>query len=92
MAKRFLYEKPLPVGKTDNYTLSPNDEWQGDALIDSFTVEVSGLTVNSQQHDGTTIQLNLTATEQARNSVHFSFVLDDGRSECITGYIDSPRC
>lgn len=92
MAKRFLYEKPLPVGKTDNYTLSPNDEWQGDALIDSFTVEVSGLTVNSQQHDGTNIQLNLTATESARNSVHFSFTLDDGRTECITGYIDSPRC
>ena len=92
MAKRFLYEKPLPVDKTDTYTMSPNDKWQGDALIDSFAVEVSGLTVNSQQHDGTTIQLNLTATESARNSVHFSFTLDDGRTECITGYIDSPRC
>lgn len=92
MAKPFKYEKSLPVGKTDTYTLSPNDEWQGDALIDSFAVEVSGLTVNSQQHDGTTMQVNVTATESARNSIHWSFALDDGRTECITGYIDSPRC
>ena len=93
MARRFLYEKPLPVGKTDNYTLSPNDEWQGDALIKEFTVEVSGLTVNSQQHDGITMQVNVTATEEARNSIHWSFKLDNEKqTECITGYIDSPRC
>ncbi len=92
MARDFLYRKPLPVGKTDNYTLSPNDLWQGDAVIDSFTVTVDGLTVNSQQHDGTTMQISVTATNKARNAVHWSFLLEDGRSECITGFIDSPEC
>lgn len=92
MAKDFLYDKALPVGKTDTYTLSPNDIWQGDALIDSFAVTADGLTINSEQHDGTTMQVNVTAVSEARNKIHWSFTLDDGRSECITGYVDSPSC
>lgn len=92
MAKGFLYEKALPVGQTDTYTLSPNDIWQGNALIDSFSVIVNGLQVNSQQHDGVTMQVNVTAVSEARNRIHWSFTLDDGRSECVTGYVDSPSC
>ena len=92
MAKDFLYKKALPVGMTDTYTLSPNDIWQGAADIDSFEVEVNGLTVNSQQHDGKTMQVSVTATTMARNSIHWSFLLTDGRSECVTGFIDCPNC
>lgn len=92
MARDFLYQKKLPVGKTDTYTLSPNDIWQGSASIEDFTVEVDGLRINSRQHDGVTMQVNVTATSEARNKIHWSFTLDDTRSECVTGYVDSPSC
>lgn len=88
-----LYQKPLPVGKTGNYTLTVDSGWLGEESLISQTVTIAsgGATVGITTSSGNVIQTFLTGVEVGRHEVEFEWATAT-RSDCITVYLDVVEC
>ena len=88
-----LFEKPLPVGKTGNYTVTVDSGWLGQETISgqTVTVEGGGASVGTVTSANGVIQAFLTGVEVGRHEVEFDWQTAT-RSDCITTYIDVVEC
>lgn len=84
MADRF--EKNLPLGNTDTYTVTVNPKWLNDETIASHTVTVDGVIVqkNSSGVIDNVIGVSLTALSTGGAKIHFWWETSGGRSNCKT--------
>lgn len=89
-----IFERPLPVGKTVDYTLTEKADWLNGATIVNPTVTASegGVTVGAVVTDGQVVQARLTGTDTGRYKIHFDYALSDGRTYCYVGVIDVINC
>ena len=86
-----LYEKPLPVGKVGNYTLTVDKGWLGSESITSVNVTCDGATVTLPTFSGNVLQAYFTAQIGGRISVHWEWSTAT-RSDCFTTYINGVTC
>ena len=88
-----LYEKPLPVGKTGNYTLTVDSAWlDGEPITSqSATVDSGGATVGITVADGNVIQTYLTGVTVGRHEVEFQWATAT-RSDCLSVFVDVVEC
>lgn len=87
-----LAEKPLGVGKMDNYQLTENVDWIGNSSISSVTVTCDGCDVGPTAHVGPIMQVRLTGRVTGIHEVHWSYKLLDGRDRCYTTYVKVKDC
>lgn len=88
-----LYAKPLPVGKTGNYTLTIDGGWLGQETITSQTIttDTDEITVGLDSSANNVIQVYLTGVSVGRHEVHFEWTTAT-RSDCTTCYVDVVEC
>lgn len=86
-----LHEKPLPLGKTGNYTLTVDKGWLGGETITSVNVTCSGAAVTLPVADGNVLQAYFTAQTVGRMTVHWEWFTAT-RGDCYTTYIECINC
>lgn len=87
-----LYEKPLPSGKTGNYTLTPDPSWLGaEAILTQSATVNGGATVDSVSQSGGIIQVFLTGITVGRWEIEFNWSTAT-RSDCYSAYFDVIDC
>lgn len=86
-----LYEKPLPVGKVGNYTLTLDSGWLGDESITSVGVSCSGATVTLPTSNGSVLQAFFEGLSVGRHAAHWEWATQT-RSDCVTTYVNVTEC
>lgn len=92
---RALYQGKLKVDKVDTYTLSLGDVMLASDSINNAQVQTSDLTtVMGISVDNTNkfIGVSLTGVSTGRDELHFSWTTSDGRSDCMSGFLDVLDC
>jgi hypothetical protein len=79
-----VFERPLKVGKTDNFTLTLDDSYLAGEVISSVNVstENTDLTIDSFTHTANVISGIMTGNVAGKVEVHFEWVLPSTRSGC----------
>lgn len=87
-----IYQKPLPVGKTGNYTITVSPRWLGEEVITGFTVTVdSGVTKSLETFDNNILQTYLTGVTEGLHKIHFEWTTAT-RSDCSTVAVRVVSC
>lgn len=86
-----LYEKPLPVGKVGNYTLTLNSGWLSQEAITSVNVTCEGATITLPTFDGNVLQAFFEGVTKGRHKVHWEWATAT-RSDCYTGVLTIVEC
>lgn len=88
-----LYEKPLPVGKTGNYTLTVDSGWLGGDSITSVSASVpsGGATVTLPTSSGNVLQAFFEGVTVGRHEVEWEWATAT-RSDCYTVILDVVEC
>lgn len=86
-----LYEKPLPVGKVSNYTLTIDSGWLGAESITSIDVTCSGATVTLPTSQDNVLQAYFEGAEVGRHEIHWSWSTAT-RSDCATTVVTVLEC
>lgn len=85
-------QKPLPVGKTGNYTVTIDSGWlDSEPLTSENVTAATGMTISSVTSSGNVIQFLATGTVAGRHEVHAEWATAT-RSDCYTFYIDVIEC
>lgn len=92
MGKVKLAERPLGIGKTDNYQAGLNVDWLGEAEIATVNVTANGVTVSNAAFVGPFMQVTLTGQSAGIHEIHWSYTLNDGRSGCDTTAVRVKDC
>lgn len=86
-----LYEKPLPVGRVGNYTLTIDSGWLSQETITSVNVTCDGATVALPTSSGNVLQAFFEGVTVGRHEVHWSWSTPT-RSDCATTVIQVVEC
>lgn len=86
-----LYEKPLPVGKVGNYTLTLDSGWMSQEAITSVNVTCGGATVTLPTSSGNVLQAYFEGVTTGRHEVHWSWSTAT-RSDCYTAVLTVSEC
>ena len=86
-----LYQKPLPVGKTGNYTLTLDSGWLGAETITNVNVTCDGATVTLPTSNGNVLQAFFEGDTRGRAEVHWEWATAT-RSDCYTATLDIVEC
>lgn len=90
-----IWEKNLPVGKTDNYSITVNPDWLGDEAITNATVmsDQSGtlITLGSVTILGGSISVPITGLATGYSKVEFDFNTPT-RSDCFEATLYTKEC
>ena len=86
-----LYQKPLPVGKIGNYTLTLDSGWLDGETIVSVNVTCPGATVTLPTSSGNVLQAFLEGVAAGRYEMHWEWATAT-RSDCYTTVIDVIEC
>lgn len=77
------FEKPLTVGKTDNYTYTVNAQWLDGETITSHTVVVDDkVTKNNSGVTDNVIGVSLMGVSAGPSEIIFEYTTSEGRSDC----------
>lgn len=85
------YEKPLPVGKTGNYTLTLDSGWLGNETITSVTATCDDATVTLPTSNGNVLQAFFEGVNAGTSEVHWEWATAT-RSDCYTVVINIVEC
>lgn len=78
-----IFQKPLTVGNTDNYTYTVNSRWLNGEDIASHNVIVDAkVTKNNSGVMGNVIGASFTGLSKGASNVHFEYTTSGGRSDC----------
>lgn len=86
-----LYEKPLPVGKVGNYTLTLDSGWLGAESITNVTVTCDGATITLPASNENVLQAFFKGNTKGRFAVHWEWSTAT-RSDCYTTYLNIVDC
>lgn len=87
-----LYDKPLPVGKTGNYTLTVDSGWLNGETISSVNVTAdSGVTITLPTPNGNVLQAFFEGVTVGRHAVEWEWSTAT-RSDCYTVYLSVVEC
>ena len=88
-----LYQKPLPVGKTGNYTLTVDSGWLNGETISSVsaTVDSGGATVTLPTSNGNVLQAFFEGATVGRHKVEWEWATAT-RSDCYSTYLEVVEC
>lgn len=86
-----LYEKPLPVGKVGNYTLTLDSGWLGAETITSVNVTCAGATITLPTSSGNVLQAFFEGVTVGRFEVHWEWATAT-RSDCYTSVLNIIEC
>lgn len=90
-----LYEAKLKVGKVDTYILNLSAEVTEGENIANAQVQSTVLTTVmgvSVDNANKFIGVSLTGESTGRDELHFSWTTSDGRSDCMSGFLDVLEC
>jgi hypothetical protein len=85
------FDKPLAVGKTQQYTFTVPTTWLGNEVLTSALVESTGVTVDSYSFSGNVVEFYATGLTVGRYKAHLS-IDTANRSDCHTGLITVVSC
>lgn len=86
-----FYDKPLPVGKIGNYTLTLDKGWLGEEALTSVNVTCEGANVTLPTSSGNVLQAYFEGVREGRIVVHWSWSTAT-RSDCYTTFIYGESC
>lgn len=86
-----LYEKPLPVGKVGNYTLTIDSGWLNGESITGVAVTCDGATVTLPTSSDNVLQAYFEGFEVGRFDVHWEWSTPT-RSDCYKTVITVTEC
>lgn len=86
-----LYEKPLPVGKVGNYTLTLDSGWLGAETITSVSVTCAGATITLPTSNGNVLQAFFEGDTVGRFEVEWEWATAT-RSDCYTTVLNIAEC
>ena len=86
-----LYEKPLPVGKVGNYTLTLDSGWLGEETITSVSVTCEGVTITLPTSQGNVLQAYFEGVTVGRFEVKWEWATAT-RSDCYTAVLSVIEC